>query len=420
VSARYGRVLIIAAIAGNHAHKGAKNMPKLNTKSVTQSASAATAAAEAAEAAKRAADEAAAKEAAEAKAAADLAAAATSVANTALRERVTPIVEILAADEGFTTEVEQSLAAKDITMRGPCAYLVAIERLLTADMMASLPLPGSSDKDSNNPDKYTDLVNNKKVKASYYRDLAKALPAGAREQHIVNQCKMYDADNPDTEEEFKALNGQEIADKQRSADRRIGNLAELLRKAVRLHNKMQDIREKLPNVDIKLILIDGELYDSPQPILICDKDAPVNGEYVSADTVLGYRVDHAVKQGGNQYKAIKFSGGKQTETTTGVGAPGAGAGAGMAPHIKNVHKFFESLMEVVAYLKKPENNKGILARLAAAEDGDANLELLGDASVEIDALITGPMEEKYKRIKADRAAADKVKDMATATKGATK
>jgi hypothetical protein len=395
------------------------------TKAGSNEAIVAAAAAKEAEA-KAAADKAIADAAAAAAEAAAAAAKATTVAPNAiggLRGRVDAIVAVLEADENFATETKQYFLAHDIKLRGACSYLSMIEANLSEDQIDSLPIPGSTQKTSQNPDSYTDEIAGIKVRSSYYKDMARKLPGGSDEQAIVNACDQYIKNDPACPDDYKARTRTEINDLRKQADSRITKLASVLRKAVDLRNQMILITETLPNVECDMMTETDEdgnevLRSGPTPILVRDKLNPMDGEYISADTCLGYRVAFAktqVKPGNSEYKALKFSGGKQQ---TGTNNPGAVNGSGMAPHLTNPNKLFEYLMEVVAFLRKPENQRLVIG-MFAKQDSEGNVEVYGDAIDELSAQFSGPVEERYKRIKIAKVEAANKASADAATKGAT-
>jgi hypothetical protein len=364
-------------------------------------------------AATKVAEEAAAKAVADAKAAAEAEAAAKAAADAAkattvappgsLRDRVNAIVTVLEADEEFVTETSNFFAAGDIKLRGPCQYLMMLERDLSDDQLESLPIPGSTQKTSNNPDSYTDEIGGIKVRSSYYKDMARRLPGGREEQEVVNACDMFVRNDPITPDEYKVMTRQEINDLRKQADRRITNLASVLRKAIDLRNQMLLIEETLPDVECNLMFQkdkDGNAFlrTGPTPILIRDRNNQTDGEYISADTCLGYRVAYAKTQASptnTQYKALKFSGGK---TPSGTNNPGATPDSGMAKRVTTIAKCIEYMQELGAFFKNEANHKLILNQFSK-EDSNAFVITYGDLSSDMDALFSGPTEERYKRLK---------------------
>jgi hypothetical protein len=404
---------------------------KSNGDTVKAAADAAALAAAAEATAKRATEEAEAKAKAEADAiSADLAARNKPVpSGGALRARVDNIAETLEAHPEFNEQMEATLEANITKARGPCAYLLMLEEYLSDDQLDSLPIPGSTQRTHpQNPDQYQDEVGGQKVRSSYYRDLVRRMPVGRAEQAILDSCAKFMVNDPTCPDEYKAMNKKEIVDKKKQAEKEISNLATALRKAVELRNQMIAISENMPNVTCEIMFDkdkDGNEYlrAGPNCILLADKTNPADGEYVNADTILGFRVNYAktqVKPGVvTEYKALKFSGGKQTPAPTGSGANGATPNSGQTPRIQTMAKAIEYIQELGAFFKNPDNHK-LVVRQFSKEDSDAFVITYGDLLDDMTAQFSGPTEERYKRLNIAAQDARNKRDAEKVKEGATK
>jgi hypothetical protein len=259
------------------------------------------------------------------------------IGNATLDARVSGIAQKLNSDQEFGNEVSTVLQAAKDRVRGPAALWLRIEKVLSKDEIASLPIVGTKrDKDNphtQNPDYYSVSVKGVKVSGSYYGDLAKRYSHGAKLaveaaylKHLADSEK-----NPmpvgvpkEMVDHYKSINRSDRDNALDDAQKSLNNLAAALRKAAKLGQSLAAAKE-YPDIRAGILNDKGVVRRVNKTVRVMNRDK--SNELAASDykdyTPDGFTAINWVKFGelGGKFEHLDKAserGANQQKKTTGL------------------------------------------------------------------------------------------------------
>jgi hypothetical protein len=307
-------------------------------------------------------------------------------------------------------QIEHKLNSKT----GALHVLVGMIHAHTEAVIKDMPIVGSHKKDvgaNGNYDEYDEQVTNskgeqKKKTRSSFSDYYDATTLGRKDYEMITLLADAKADNPkaDTLAAIKARYGKILPKADLNSEHgywttRRTEGRNMVKRAVRLFQKIAYVRETLPKVDVRYALLD---YDKPialdnlrktnLPIIVFEKKPPHSAWAKSIGTFLSFDVDKALKDGGTASDLVASAtragnGGSDTDTVA----------------IRDVKQFGSYCAELAAYLDPLKGGYDTVVKALGSKSVDPALILsIGDAAETLEALKT-KIEKAYQDLSAQRA-----------------
>jgi hypothetical protein len=188
-------------------------------------------------------------------------------------------------------DVEIFIAAKKAVKRGPAVVALGLSRDFTQEDIEGMPEAGSTSQQTNNPDRFSDIIGGKKVPASFYAKLFDSSALGAPILLKLNGMDKALKSPPDADApvEYKRMTKSEkTAERANLSQARTDGRGNLVT-AVKLLKKMARIN-RMENCGARFFYEDAKaehktIKNSPACMIVYDKHEPAN---VSVLTVGGF------------------------------------------------------------------------------------------------------------------------------------
>ena len=283
------------------------------------------------------------------------------------------------ADAALLATLEGEIAAKIKSKTGALHVLVGMIHSHGIAAINAMPLVGSHKNTSNNYDEYDVFETNtkgeqKKKTRSQFANYYDATTLGRKDYQMITLLADAKTDNPkaDTKSQMAALyKGKPMSSADLDSEHGYWQThrsegRNLIKRSMKLHQKIAYVRENMPKVDVRFALLDYQangggdksitldnLRKTNKPIIVFEKQPPYSAWSKSIGTFLSFDVAKAIRDGGNAGDLVNSATRKSNKQTT------------LAPKIADVKQFGEYAAEMSAFADPTGSHYRTLATVMA-------------------------------------------------------